>query len=69
MTALGSATPTELVTGEISVDDLVDEVRGIRYIGNAARQPDGTWRCLAEICGALCVVEVSLRILEEEKIA
>jgi hypothetical protein len=33
----------------------------VRYIGHAALQPDGSWRALADIDGALCVVEVNIR--------
>lgn len=33
----------------------------IRYIGKARRQLDGTYRVLAQIFEALCVVEVRLR--------
>lgn len=32
----------------------------IQYIGEAVQQFDGTWRCLANVGGALCVVEVSI---------
>jgi len=44
---------------ELDVDGRVDS-RGIVFIGKAGRQPDGTWRCLANVGGALCVVEVKI---------
>lgn len=44
---------------EIDLDDHVDD-KGIRYIGKARRQSDGTWRCLANVGGALCLVEVKI---------
>jgi hypothetical protein len=47
----------------VSVDGMCDPKRPefIRYIGKAARQRDGTWRCLAIIGGdLLCSVEVKL---------
>jgi hypothetical protein len=44
---------------EIDLDEHIDD-KGIRYIGKARRQPDGTWRCLAEVSGALCLVEVKI---------
>ncbi len=44
---------------EVDVDGYVD-ARGIRYFGKAARQEDGTWRCLADVDGMLCLVEVTL---------
>lgn len=46
--------------GEIDLDGHID-AKGVRYIGKAHRQPDGTWRCLAEVQGCLCVVEVRIR--------
>lgn len=39
------------------LDGYIDK-KGIRYIGEATRQEDGTWRCLAVVDGALCIVEV-----------
>jgi hypothetical protein len=48
-------------TAEIDVDGLVDESTGIRYIGKATRTFDGTWLCLADVGGALCRVEVTVR--------
>jgi hypothetical protein len=45
---------------EIDLDGHVD-ARGVQYVGNAAKQADGTWRCLAVVGGALCVVEVRIR--------
>ncbi len=44
---------------EVDVDGYID-ARGIRYLGKATRQEDGTWRCLADVDGALCLVEVTL---------
>jgi hypothetical protein len=44
---------------EIDLDNHVDD-KGIRYIGKARRQPDGTWRCVADVGGALCFVEVKI---------
>lgn len=48
---------------QIDVDKRIDEESdgAISYIGNATLQPDGTWRCLANVGGALCLVEVKLR--------
>lgn len=45
---------------EIDLDGHVDG-KGVRYIGKANRHPDGTWRCLADVGGALCLVEVRIR--------
>lgn len=53
---------------EVTFDDVTDidldghvDKRGVEYFGQARRQPDGTWRCLACVCGCLCVVEVRVR--------
>ena len=46
---------------EIDVDDLVDPITGFRYIGKAKRVFGDTWRCLAQVGRALCVVEVTVR--------
>jgi hypothetical protein len=45
---------------EIDLYGYVDE-SGVRYVGRAARQPDCTWRCLADVGGCLCVVEVRIK--------
>lgn len=44
---------------EVDVDGHIDE-KGIRYIGKALKQPDGTWICLADIGNSLCRVEVKI---------
>lgn len=44
----------------INLDGLVDR-RGFKYVGRATMQFDGTWRCLADVCGALCLVEVVIK--------
>jgi hypothetical protein len=46
---------------EIDLDGVVDESIGVRYLGRARREFDGRWTCLADVGGALCVVEVSVR--------
>lgn len=49
------------------VDKRIDERLGIQYIGKATLQPDGTWRCLANVRGALCLVQVSLKFRESQE--
>lgn len=49
------------IPDEIDVDGRVD-AKGVRFIGKAKRQPDGTWRALADVGGALCLVEVNVSI-------
>lgn len=44
---------------EVDVDNYVDS-HGIRYLGKAVKGTDGRWRCLADVAGALCRVEVSI---------
>lgn len=46
---------------EIDVDGLVDETTNVRYLGKATRGFDGRWTCLADVGGALCRVEVTVR--------
>lgn len=46
---------------EIDLDGVVDEKIGVRYLGKARRVFGGQWRCLADVGGALCVVEVTVR--------
>lgn len=51
---------TDAGATEIDVDGLVDEGAGIRYLGKVTKMFDGSWRCLADVCGALCLVEVRI---------
>lgn len=44
------------VGGSVDVDGRVD-AHGVEYIGKATMQDDGTWRVLANVEGALCLVE------------
>lgn len=44
---------------EVDVDGMVD-AKGVRFVGKARRQPDGTWRALADVGGALCLVECTV---------
>ena len=46
---------------EIDLNGIVDESTGVRYLGKARRGFDGRWTCLADVCRALCIVEVSIR--------
>jgi hypothetical protein len=46
---------------EIDLDGIVDETTGIHYVGKALRVFGGQWRCLANVGGALCLVEVCIR--------
>lgn len=48
-------------TTEIDVDGLFDESTGICYIGKATKTFDDRWLCLANIGGALCRVELTIR--------
>ena len=48
-------------TTEIDLNNVVDESKGIRYIGKATRFFGGQWRCLAAVGNALCLVEVTVR--------
>jgi hypothetical protein len=48
---------------ELDVDGMMD-AKGVVFIGRAKRQPNGTWRCLANVGGALCIVEVKITFEE-----
>lgn len=56
-----------------SVPDIVDvcgrfdEAYQIEYLGDATRQPNGLHTVLANVKGALCLVEVSLRDLSQRE--
>lgn len=53
---------------EIDVDGHIDARKdGIKFIGKAVHVFDNTYRCLAEVAGAVCVVEVSVTWLGEQK--
>lgn len=43
----------------LDVDGYVD-AQGIQYIGKATKQTDGSWRCLANVAGSFCIVEIKL---------
>ena len=58
-------TPFKFDSLEIDVDGRMDRL-GVVFIGKARLQPDGTWRCLANVAGALCLVEVSMSFAEQE---
>ncbi len=58
------APPTR--TGKkVNVQGRMDEARGIEYLGDAWEMSDGTWRCLANVRGMLCLVEVTITELKE----
>lgn len=45
----------------LDIDGLQDAKReDVRYIGKATHVFDGTFRCLAIVCGALCIVEATI---------
>lgn len=50
----------DLYNETIDVDGMYDQRNGIQYIGNARRRNDGKWVCLANVGGALCLVEVTI---------
>jgi hypothetical protein len=53
----------------VDVDGILGETPSgtARYIGEAVREADGTWTCLADIHGALCRVAVNIRALGRAK--
>jgi hypothetical protein len=54
-----------MLPNEVLVDGERDRrYPGIQYWGKATRQPDGTYRCLANVEGSLCVVEVNIKPMD-----
>jgi len=52
---------------EINIDGRVDSNNAnIKYLGSALEMDDGTWRCCANVGGALCLVEVILTPILKE---
>lgn len=46
---------------QVDVDGIIDPRHpGVQYWGKATRQNDGTWRCMANVEGMLCLVEISI---------
>ena len=45
---------------QIDVDKYIDK-KGIEYIDKATKQLDGTWNCLANVAGRLCLVAVKIK--------
>lgn len=43
----------------LDVDGIVDSL-GITLIGTTTKTQDGKWRCLANVSGCLCIVEVKI---------
>lgn len=43
----------------VDIDGRID-AKGVQYVGQARRQTDGTWRTLANVGGALCLVECAV---------
>lgn len=55
-------TPGPEVAQSVDVDGIWDERRQVLYMGTATKQPSGRWHCLAQVGGALCVIEVTIVI-------
>ena len=51
---------------EVNVNGYID-AKGIEYLGVAHEMEDGTWQCLANVHGSLCLVEVTLTAIHEEE--
>ena len=49
----------------VKVDGMRSNDGLIEYWGIARRQPNGLYRCLADVGGALCFVEVSITFAKE----
>ena len=61
---------TTVTLTEIDLDGVLEELpRGgwVQYIGKARQQSDGTWRCLANVEGCLCIVQVKVYPVHDTK--
>lgn len=59
--AKGALQKVELSQADkVLVDGITNYEGRVTYLGQATRQPDGTWRSLAIVDGALCTVELSI---------
>ncbi len=59
--AKGAVQKVELPQADrVLVDGITNYEGRVTYLGQATRQPDGTWRSLAIVDGALCTVELSI---------
>lgn len=59
--------PLPFISTKVDVDGRYCEntLHGdVKLLGKASLQPDGKWRCLANVAGSLCLVQVSLRFEE-----
>ncbi len=56
----GRAEPLIEIPSEVDLEGRIDEANGIEYLGKAKRQPDGKYHVLANVNGALAMVEVTL---------
>ena len=45
------------------------DASGVEDIGEAGKMPDGTWRCLANVGGRFCIVEVRIRVRPDMALA
>ena len=50
----------------LDLEGYADERRGVQYMGRATKQENGKYVCLANVNGALCTVEVSVKERESE---
>jgi len=50
---------TVALPDEINLDGRID-AKGVKFIGKATRQDNGMYRCLADVGGCLCIVEVRI---------
>lgn len=44
----------------ILVDGIMDKTGNIQYWGIATKQPNGFYRCYANVNGSFCIVEISI---------
>lgn len=51
---------------QVDINGVEDPKHHIKYIGKATQMEDGTWRCMANVEGNLCLVEVNIKLRPED---
>lgn len=52
---------------EVKVDGMTSPDGLFEYWGVAKRQPNGKYQCYANCAGHMCIVEVTITMIEKEK--
>ena len=50
---------------EIDMEGRIDDKNNVQYIGKGIKQPNGKYHCLANVSGALCIVECTVSLVSK----